>query len=70
MTDANEMAAQRDRSPAFPVVSLEAAQPLAHGGHGRGKKACGGFDAAPFGAFDQPQAVVVGFGFISRIRAK
>src|SRR5690242_15366407 len=41
------------------AVLLETAQPLANGGHGGAKQACGRFDATLFGALNQTQAMVV-----------
>lgn len=45
------------------AVLLETTQPLANGGDRRTKQACGGFDAALFGAFDHAQAMVVSILF-------
>src|SRR5689334_5207488 len=45
------------------AVLLEAAQPLADGGHSGGKESRRGFDAPLLGAFDQPQAMIVGVWF-------
>jgi hypothetical protein len=49
-------------------VLLKAPQPLADGGHGGGKETRGGLDAAPLGALDEPQTMVVGvFQFTHQI---
>ena len=54
------MASARPSEQPGRAVLLEAAQPLADGGHGGGEEPRGGLDAALAGAFDQPQAMVVG----------
>ena len=45
------------------TVPLIAPQPLADRGHGGGEEPCGGFNAPPFGALDETQAMVGQSGF-------
>src|SRR5258707_2511827 len=54
------MTSARECQQAARAVLLKAPQPFADGGHGGSEESRGGFDAALFGALDEPQPMVVG----------
>src|SRR5258708_11934426 len=54
------MTSAGEREQPGRATLLEAAQPFADRGHGGSEEPRGGLDAALFGAFHQPQAMVVG----------